>query len=92
MGEPRGMARGEKGGAMEQPRKRLYRSRTNRTVAGVCGGLAEYFNIDVTFVRLLFIVLALFGGSGLVLYGLMWLFVPEERKVPPTGSSAVGAS
>ena len=50
---------------MEEPRK-LYRSRTQRMVAGVCGGLAEYFNVDTTVIRVLFLVLTLFGGSGLV--------------------------
>ena len=47
---------------MEEPRK-LYRSRTHRMVAGVCGGLGEYFNVDATLIRALFLVLAVFGGS-----------------------------
>ena len=51
---------------MEEPRK-LYRSRTHRMVAGVCGGLAEYFNIDATVIRALFLLLAVFGGSGLLI-------------------------
>ena len=46
---------------MEEPRK-LYRSRTHRMVAGVCGGLGEYFNVDTTLIRALFLVLAVFGG------------------------------
>jgi phage shock protein C len=57
---------------------RLYRSRTNRKVAGVCGGLAQYFNTDATLIRVLFVVLALLGGPGIVIYLLMWIFVPEE--------------
>jgi phage shock protein C len=52
---------------MAQTRK-LYRSRTDRKLAGVCGGLAQYFNLDATLIRVLFIVLAVLGGSGLVLY------------------------
>jgi phage shock protein C len=67
----------EKGDAMDATRK-LYRSKTNRQVAGVCGGLAEYFNIDATLIRILFVVLAVLGGSGLVLYVAMWIIVPKQ--------------
>jgi phage shock protein C len=66
-----------KGGAMAETRK-LYRSRSNRQVAGVCGGLAQYFNLDATLIRILFVVLAVLGGSGLVLYVAMWIIVPNE--------------
>ena len=48
--------------------KRLYRSRTERMIGGVCGGLGEFLNIDVTLVRLLFVLCAIFGGPGLVVY------------------------
>jgi phage shock protein C len=58
--------------------RRLYRSRTNRKLAGVCGGLAQYFNLDATLIRVLFVVLALLGGPGLVIYLLMWILVPEK--------------
>lgn len=60
----------------EQPRK-LYRSRSQRMLAGVCGGLAEYFNVDATLIRVLFLILAVFGGTGLVIYVVMWLIVPD---------------
>jgi phage shock protein C len=66
-----------KGGAMVQTRK-LYRSRTDRKLAGVCGGLAQYFNMDATLIRVLFVVLAVLGGSGLVIYLAMWIIVPNE--------------
>jgi phage shock protein PspC (stress-responsive transcriptional regulator) len=59
---------------------RLYRSRTNRKLAGVCGGLAQYFNADATLIRVLFVVLALLGGPGLVIYLLMWIIGPEEPQ------------
>ena len=62
---------------MAEPCK-LYRSRSNRQVAGVCGGLAQYFNLDVTLIRILFVVLAVLGGSGLLLYVAMWIIVPNE--------------
>ena len=68
---------------MDEPRK-LYRSRTHRMVAGVCGGLGEYFNVDATLIRGLFLVLAVFGGSGLLIYLVMWIIVPDAGKVPPT--------
>ncbi len=62
--------------------KRLYRSRTQRQIAGVCGGLAEYFNVDPTLVRLAFAFVFLWGGAGLPLYILMWVLIPEA---PDTG-------
>lgn len=62
---------------MAQTRK-LYRSRTNRKLAGVCGGLAQYFNLDATLIRVLFVVLAVLGGSGLVIYLAMWIIIPNE--------------
>jgi phage shock protein C len=64
---------------MEEPRK-LYRSQSQRMIAGVCGGLAEYFNLDATLIRVLFLILAVFGGSGLVIYIVMWIIVPDVSK------------
>jgi phage shock protein C len=58
--------------------RKLYRSRTNRQVAGVCGGLAEHFNMDATLIRVLFVVLAVLGGSGIIIYIAMWIIVPRE--------------
>ena len=66
-----------KGDAMD-PTRKLYRSQTNRQVAGVCGGLAEHFNLDATLIRVLFVVLAVLGGSGLIIYVAMWIIVPKE--------------
>jgi phage shock protein C len=66
------------------PTRKLYRSRTNRQVAGVCGGLAAYFNVDVTLIRVLFILLGLLGAAGILLYIAMWIIVPEE---PPVGGA-----
>jgi len=63
------------------PTQKLYRSRTNRQVAGVCGGLAQRFNVDVTLIRVLFILLAVFGGGGIVIYVAMWIIVPKEPAV-----------
>lgn len=58
--------------------KRLYRSRTNRTIFGVCGGLGEYFGIDPILIRLAFILLFLFFGTGVLAYLILWLIMPEE--------------
>jgi phage shock protein C len=58
--------------------RKLYRSKSNRQVAGVCGGLAEYFNLDPTLIRVLFVLLAVLGGSGVVLYVAMWIIVPKQ--------------
>lgn len=57
--------------------KRLHRSRKEKIIAGVCGGLAEYFNIDPTIVRLIFALLLLAFGSTLIIYLIMWLVVPQ---------------
>ena len=58
--------------------KRLYRIRDGRLVAGVCAGLAAYFGIDPTLVRLAFVFLTVFGGFGVLLYLGAWLVIPEE--------------
>jgi phage shock protein PspC (stress-responsive transcriptional regulator) len=58
--------------------KRLYRSKTNKIIAGVCGGIAEYFNIDPTIVRLLWLLFSLIWGTGLVAYIIAWIIIPEE--------------
>ena len=75
---PSPMARRLAKGGTVDPNRKLYRSKSNRQLAGVCGGLAQYFNIDATLVRVLFILLAVLGGSGLVLYLAMWIIVPRE--------------
>jgi len=58
--------------------KRIFRSRNDRMIAGVAGGLAAYFNIDPLFVRLGFALLALINGVGFVLYMILWLLLPNE--------------
>lgn len=61
--------------------KKLYRSRTDRKIAGVCGGLAEYFNIDPVITRIAAIILLIPGGlPGLLPYVVLWLVVPEEPQ------------
>lgn len=60
-----------------QSSRRLYRSSTDQKIAGVCAGLAEYFRIDPTLVRLVFVFLALAGGPGLLIYIIMWIVMPQ---------------
>jgi phage shock protein C len=58
--------------------KRLYRIRDGRIVAGVCAGLAAYFGVDATLVRLAFALLTVFGGVGVLLYLGGWVVIPDE--------------
>jgi len=61
--------------------KKLYRSRTDRMIAGVCGGLGEYLNVDPTLIRLIFVFAALLGGPGIIIY-IVWLLVVPEEPLP----------
>lgn len=65
--------------------KKLYRSRIDKMLGGVCGGLADYFSIDPTLVRVLFAISVAFGGSGIIAYIILWIIVPEQ---PPIFQSA----
>ncbi len=62
---------------MEQPTKRFTRSRRDRILGGVCGGIAEYFSIDPTLVRVVVVVLALWKGWVVFLYMILWWVMPE---------------
>ncbi|GAA1815965.1 PspC domain-containing protein [Planosporangium flavigriseum] len=67
--------------------RKLYRSLTNRTFAGVCGGIAEYSNMDPTIVRVLFVILAFFtGGGALLAYPILWAIMPEPPLQPAPAS------
>lgn len=64
--------------------KKLYRSQTDKKIAGVCGGLAEFFDIDATIIRVIFIVLLLPGGlPGLLPYVILWAVVPVNPGINP---------
>ena len=58
--------------------KRLYRSNKVKVIGGVCGGLADYLNIDVALLRVAFVLLVLFGGSGVLVYIIMWIAIPAQ--------------
>jgi phage shock protein C len=68
--------------------KKLYRSYKDKMLGGVAGGLAEYFNIDSTLVRVLFLVVLFIGGTGILAYIIMWIIVPEEPIVFPDPNAA----
>ena len=70
--------------------RRLYRCRHDRLVAGVASGVAEYFRIDPTIVRVLWVVSVFFGGLGLLLYFVMAIIVPMEPEAGPAVSAAAG--
>ena len=59
--------------------KTLRRSRTDKMVAGICGGLGKYFGLDSTILRLVFVLLMIFAGTGLLAYLIMWLVIPYEN-------------
>ncbi|NUO18274.1 PspC domain-containing protein [bacterium] len=58
--------------------KRLKRSSKDKKIGGVCGGFGEYFNVDPTFVRVLWILTVLLGGTGLLLYLILWIVMPLD--------------
>lgn len=65
-----------------QQRPRLQRSSDNRMIGGICGGVAEFFGLDVSLVRLATLLLILFGGLSLWVYLLMWVIVPLGPSHP----------
>ena len=72
---------------MTVPSKRLYRSRTDKKIAGVCGGLAHYFGIDPVIPRIIWVVLIFGAGVGLLAYLICWIVIPME---PETASGTTG--
>lgn len=65
--------------------KRLYRSRTERMIAGICGGLGEYLGIDPTIVRVVWVLISLMAGIGVLLYVILWVVIPLELPTGPGG-------
>lgn len=61
--------------------KKLYRNENDAVLGGVCNGLADYFEVDVTLIRVIFLVLGLFGGSGILIYLILWLVVPKKDGI-----------
>ncbi len=61
--------------------KKLYRSKTARMIGGVCGGLANYFSVDPTLIRLAWVLFIFMYGTGLLAYLIAWIVIPEEPYV-----------
>ena len=59
--------------------KQLRRSKTDKMIAGICGGLGKYSGLDPTILRLVFVLLMIFAGTGLLAYLIMWLVIPYEK-------------
>lgn len=62
--------------------KRLYRSTTDKKIAGVCGGIAEYFDVDPVIIRVIALILFFAGLSGLIAYIILWIVVPIDPGQP----------
>lgn len=60
--------------------KRIFRSRNDKLLAGICGGLGKYLEIDPVFIRIVFIILVLSVGSGILIYLIAWILIPLEPK------------
>lgn len=61
-------------------KKRLYKSSTDKKVCGVCGGIANYFDVDPTVIRLIWVIFTLAGGSGLIAYIIAAIIMPDEMQ------------
>lgn len=63
--------------------RKLYRSIKNKKIAGVCGGIGEFFSVDPTIIRVIFVILLLPGGlPGLFTYGILWIIIPQQNTKP----------
>jgi phage shock protein C len=74
-------------------RKSLVRPYAGKKIAGVCAGVAEYFDLDVTLIRFVWVLVTIFGGCGLIAYVIAWIVMPEEPAplpfAPPAGQTTV---
>ena len=100
LGMPDGSAEGGSTSSSSSPKadmpRRLYRDVDNKSVAGVCSGLALYFDLDITLIRILMLVALIFGSAGFWIYLILWIAVPkadtparkcEMRGIPPTAEN-----
>ena len=76
----------------QQPPKRLLRSTSNRVIGGVCGGVADYLNMDATLVRILTVLISLFTGVPVILYIIALFVIPEGNTAPTAPPPAAGAA
>jgi phage shock protein C len=94
MGEPSDFAGEEKSNSSRsnsysRASKRLYRDPDNKVFAGVCSGIGHYWNVDPVIIRILFAIVALWGGGGVFVYIVLWIVIPEAltaaQKLEMTG-------
>ncbi len=78
--------------AAPRPPKKLARSRTDKKIAGVCGGFAEYFDIDPTVMRVIWVLMAVFAGWGILGYLVAWIVMPEAPLTQPAAATLPSAS
>lgn len=71
--------------------KKLYRSNRDKMVAGVCGGIAEYFHVDSSLVRLLWVLMVVLGGTGVLLYIIGWIIIPEREDSETVESPVISS-
>ena len=65
----------------EEMQNKIYRKWDDRMIAGVCSGIAQYLNWDVSFIRIAFVIMAFTGGVGVVLYAIFWFMFPNEENI-----------
>ncbi len=84
LGDPEdisGKPTGEEYKSRNRSYKRMYRDPDNRVIGGVCSGLASYWRVDPTIVRIIFVILAIFGMAGVLIYLILWIVLPEAGTV-----------
>jgi len=81
MAEEKGKKKTSRQTTDERSYTRLYRSETDKIIAGVAGGLGRYFTVDPVLVRIIFILLTLFHGSGILIYLILWIILPRESQL-----------
>ncbi len=67
--------------------KRVYRSRNEKVIAGVCGGLGEYFGVDPVLIRIVWVLMIICAGTGILAYILAWILIPKEPEMRPVTNS-----
>ena len=72
--------------------KKLQRNQQDKMIAGVCSGLADYFDIDVTWVRIAFVIAVIAGASGILAYLILWIAVPKKPYIPDFGQFNSGST
>jgi len=68
--------------------RKLYRSQTEKMIGGVCGGLGELLDVDPTIIRVVFVLLAMLGGHGILLYLILWLIIPPQDQIKPESNKS----